>query len=134
MKHQIKTFLAGSLLALALFSGAMAGPFEDADAAHQRRDYATELQILRPLAEQGNAVAQHNLGVMYRHGFGVAQDDAQAVAWYRKAAEQGIAQAQANLGMMYQQGLGVAQDYAQALIWTGKAAEQGSPKRRTTSA
>jgi TPR repeat protein len=34
---------------------------------------------------------------MYEHGCGVARDDAQAVAWYRKAAEQGDADARAAL-------------------------------------
>ena len=33
-------------------------------------------------AEQGNAQAQYNLGVMYEQGQGVRQDDAQAVQWY----------------------------------------------------
>ena len=51
-------------------------------------------------AEQGNADAQFNLGVMYDTGQGVRQDYAQAVQWYRKAAEQGLADAQYNLGVM----------------------------------
>ena len=42
-----------------------AGPLEDGDTAYQRGDYATALQLWRPLAEQGNADAQLNLGVMY---------------------------------------------------------------------
>ena len=46
---------------------------------------------------------------------GVPQDDAQAVAWYRKAADQGDARAQTNLGAAYETGRGVARDLAQAL-------------------
>ena len=38
---------------------------------------------------------------MYFNGRGVAQDDAEAVAWYRRGAEQGFANAQYNLGVMY---------------------------------
>jgi uncharacterized protein len=41
---------------------------------------------------------------MALRGQGVPQDDAQAVAWYRKAAEQGYAAAQVNLGVMYANG------------------------------
>src|SRR5271166_6632222 len=89
MKRHITTLCGGGVLALALFGVARAGPFEDAQAADQKGDYATELQILRPLAEQGNALAQLGLGVMYANGHGVPQDYAQAVVWYRKAAEQG---------------------------------------------
>jgi hypothetical protein len=40
-------------------------------------------------AEQGNADAQFNLGEIYAKGWGVPQDDAQALAWHRKAAERG---------------------------------------------
>ena len=43
----------------------------------------------RRAAEQGNAIGQVNLGLMYELGQGVAQEDAEAVKWYRKAAAQG---------------------------------------------
>ena len=70
-------------------------------------------------------MAQFNLGVMYNTGRGVAQDDKQAVAWYRKAAEQGDAMAQFNLGVMYNTGSGVAQDYKQSYAWFSSAAANG---------
>ena len=68
------------------------------------------VRLLRPLADQGDAPAQHNLGLMYDQGRGVPQDYAAAVSWYRKAADQGDAIAQYNLGLMYDQGRGVPQD------------------------
>jgi TPR repeat protein len=40
----------------------------------------------------------------------VAQDDAEAVKWYRKAAEQGHAEAQVNPGVMYEAELPRAQE------------------------
>ncbi len=94
-------------------------------AAYKYGAYATALREWRPLAEQGNAKAQYNLGLMYRKGQGVPQDDAEAVGWWCKAAEQGDAAAQNNLGVMYKMGLGVPQDYAEAVRWWRKAAEQG---------
>jgi uncharacterized protein len=126
VKQQIKTFLAGGLLALALFSAAAAGPLEDGQAAYQRGDYATALQILPPLAEQGNAFAQNALGWMYENGRGVPKDYAQAAAWYRKAADRGDAYGQNALGWMYENGRGVPKDYAQAAAWYRKAADQGN--------
>ena len=39
-------------------------------------------------AEQGNAEAQLNIGLMYDNGEGVQQDKMEAAKWYRKAAEQ----------------------------------------------
>ena len=60
----------------------------------------------RLAAEQGDADAQSNLGVMYDSGHGVPQDYAEAVRWYRRAAEQGDASAQFDLGRMYGFALG----------------------------
>jgi TPR repeat protein len=88
-------------------------------------DFQAASQEWRPLAEQGNATAQYNLGFMYNNGEGVPQDDAEAVKWYRLAAEQGNAGAQKNLGVMYQIGKGVPQDDAEAVKWYRLAAEQG---------
>ena len=45
-------------------------------------------------AEQGNAMAQCNLGQCYFNGDGVDKDRTEALKWYRKAAEQGDAEAQ----------------------------------------
>ena len=122
MKQRITTLFASGVLALTLLGVARAGPFEDAQAANQKGDYATELQILRPLAEQENALAQPGLGVMYTNGHGVPQDYAQALIWYRKAAEQGDARAQFSLGLMYANGHGVPQDYVRAHMWFNIAA------------
>ncbi len=93
--------------------------------AYDRGDYATALKEWRPLAEQGDAEAQYNLGIMYREGHGVLQDDKEAVRWYRLAAEQGYAKAQSSLGLMYANGRGVPRDYVQAHLWANLAAAQG---------
>jgi TPR repeat protein len=73
-------------------------------------------------AEQGNAFAQHNLGVAYHDGVGVPQDYALAVLWTRKAAQQGFSPAQYNLGVAYNNGEGVPQDEAEAYFWLNLAA------------
>ena len=84
------------------------------------------LQWLRGAAEQGYAYAQVNLGRMYREGWGVPQDDAEAVRWYRLAAAQGHANAQIGLAMMYGFGQGVPQDDAEMVRWYRLAAAQGN--------
>jgi len=101
------------------------GLVEDASAAYERRDYATAYRLIKPLAEQGIAKTQYNLGVMYHKGEGIPQDYTEAMKWYQKAAEQGLAAAQYNLGIMYNNGEGVPQDYTEAMKWYRKAAEQG---------
>jgi TPR repeat protein len=55
----------------------------------------------------------------------VAQDDTEAVTWFRKAANQGDAIAEFMLGNLYVNGKGVPQDNSEALIWFQRAAEQG---------
>ena len=60
--------------------------FQDGLAAFLRGDYATALQEFKPLAEQGDADAQFNLGVMYQKGRGVPQDYVQAHMWSNLAA------------------------------------------------
>src|SRR5688572_13290758 len=102
------------LLACAAVRPAGAGPFEDASAAVRKGDYETAIPLLRSLGEQGDAPAQHILGILYDKGRGVPQDAAAAVMWLRKAAEQGFAEAQIDLGFMYDQGRGVPQDHAAA--------------------
>ncbi len=98
---------------------------EEAYKAYQNKNYHKALVLYLPLAEQGNATAQYNLGRMYAKGEGVSQDKGQAVLWYRKAAEKGYAAAQNSLGWMYDNGEGVGQDKGQAVQWYQKAAEQG---------
>jgi len=63
--------------------------------------------------------------VAYHNGFGVRQDDKQALYWYRKAAEQGSSEAQYNLGVMYLKGQGVRQSKIVAKEWFKKACANG---------
>src|SRR5215471_4551507 len=95
---------------------------QEGDNAYRRGDYATALREWLPLAQQGDADAQYNLGLMYFNGQGVLQDYGQAMQWSRRAADQGVAPAQYNLGFMYANGQGVPQDYAEALRWYRRAA------------
>jgi len=120
----IRKLILAAVVAVGLAAPAWAG-FEEGLAAYKSGDYETALREFRPLAEQGHAVAQYNLGVVYDEGRGVPQDDAEAVKWYRIAAEQGYALAQYNLGVMYYEGQGVSQDYVQTHMWYNLAAAQG---------
>jgi TPR repeat protein len=122
MNHTFKATIAALALAVSFAGSLAAGSFEDAAAAYKKGNYATALELTRPLAEEGNVAAQFNLGVMYQLSHGVPQDNEAAVSWYRKAAEQGLAEAQYNLGVMYANGEGVPQDYAAAQMWFNLAA------------
>lgn len=110
---------------LCLPSLALSGALEDGAAALNRKDYTEAHRLLLPVAKQGDAFAQYNLGVMYAQGLGVGKNEKEAVGWYQKAAAQGYPEAQSNLGLMYEFGRGVDIDYELAMDWYSKAAAQG---------
>ena len=96
----MKTILRSGFLALAIMLAlavpANAGPFEDGLAAYRRDDYAAAMHLWRPLAEQGDTLAQSNLGVMYEFGLSVPQDIVQAHMWFDLAVEHGDERAKIN--------------------------------------
>ena len=115
-------------IALLCAGAVQAGDFEDGMAAYERKDYATAFAKWRTAAQQGDADAQFNLGVLYDEGKGVAQDYKEAVRWYKLAAAQGNASAQYNLGTSYGTGQGVAQNYLRAHMWLNLAGVGGDAR------
>ena len=90
--------------------------------AFDRANLASALRVWLPQAEQGDKVAQTNVGEIYEKGLGTAPDYANAAKWYQKAADQGYPRAQTNLGFLYERGLGVGKDPVAALKLYRKAA------------
>ena len=70
---------------------------------------------------------------LYENGRGVAQDDAEAMRWYRKAADQGNAERSTTSACCTRRP-GVAKDDAEAMSWFRKAADQGNAAARPDSA
>jgi TPR repeat protein len=120
------TFLL-TLTFLFLFSGSVYGDdFQDGLDAYKRKDYKEAVRLWKPLAEQGNVIAQYNLGHMYEKGKGVPQDYKEAVRLYRLSAEQGDVDAQLKLGVSYGMGRGVPKDYALAHMWWNLSGSNGN--------
>jgi TPR repeat protein len=120
----MKKFILAIVIALGWQQAAMAG-FAEGATAYNSKNYAVALKEIRPLAQAGNADAEHLLGLMYYMGRGVPQDYKTALEWHRKAALKGKADAQYVVGAMYYTGNAVIQDHKQAVSWFRKAAEQG---------
>ena len=118
-------FLAALLLTLLVDNPVFSADFQKGEEAYDKGDYATAFREFKPLAEQGDAIAQYNLGYFYTYGLGVPQDHKAAVKCYARAAEQENAVAQYSLGWMYETGRGVPRDYETAVKWYKRAAEQG---------
>jgi uncharacterized protein len=120
------TFAAALLFA----SEVCAGPLEDGRDAYWRGDYARALELLRPLAEQGDGGAettgaQTYLGFMYLNGRGVPENRTEAVRWFLRAAGSGDTEAQTAAGHAYFYGWGVGVDLNRSAEWYRRAADQG---------
>jgi hypothetical protein len=103
---------------------ALAGPKEDTEQAEKefaRGNLVLSMALWKKAAEAGYAPAQARYGDILDK----AEEDAQAVAWFRKAAAQGNAAGEYGLGDMYAKGEGVKQDFEQARSYITRAAEKG---------
>lgn len=64
---------------------------EEGLAAFKTGDYTKAFELLKPVAEQGDAEAQCIIGNMYQLGIGIERSDSsgsEAIQWYIKSAEQ----------------------------------------------
>ena len=111
------------------------------------KDLNTAAEWYLKAADQGNAHAQYNVGVMYGNGEGLERSSDKALTYlkmsadqgYEKAiqaldlivndlieqADQGNVQAQRNVGIMYSGGIGVDEDLTIAVKYLKMAADQG---------
>jgi TPR repeat protein len=124
--------LVGTVLTLALVfclaAAAWADDVSDGDAAFHNGEYSKAVKLLLPLARQGDAVAQRDVGLMYFGGDGLARDSREAVKWFSLSASQGQIGAQVNLGIAYATGEGVQRNPVQAYVWFNAAASQRTGK------
>ena len=130
-----KTLLTTALFGASVFSfqstawaDTLEQQFQQGLEAIKRGDYQTAFKLWLPLAEQGHADAQANLGSAYSAGRGVKQDYFEAVKWFKKAAENGSANGQLKLGLLYLVGQGIQKDRTLAKEWLGKACDNGEQR------
>ena len=86
---KVNIYLSILLLFLLVGLSSVYAGYEEGLAAYDRRDYETAFQEFKPLAEQGDELAQYNLGAMYYNGQGVPRDYVMAYMWFNLAAAQG---------------------------------------------
>jgi TPR repeat protein len=113
--------LAGSFaIAFAFAQGtvASAATLADGRAAWNSGDFATAMQVLRPLADAGDPTAEYFVGLMYFNGQGVPEDDAEASRWFEAAAKKGSADALYSLCQgRAVGGVNVQRDSVAAYVW-----------------
>ena len=108
--------------------------FSSGMAAFEAKNFSLAMQLLSPLADAGDAEAQHRVAIMCQNGLGVIRNEQRAFRMMQAAAGQGHAVAQHGLGFMYLEGDCAEQDKAKAVEWFRKAAEQGLAGSLTTLA
>ena len=124
MKKLITVLLTAILFIAS--SAYAAGTLEDAEKAYISGNDVEYIKILKPLALNGNAQAQFELGDAIGVGaYGLVKNNVEAARLFHLAAKQGHTKAQFYLGDIYKEGKGVVQDYAEAAKWYKLAAAQG---------
>jgi len=113
----------------------VASSLDEGKAALNNGDYATAVELLLPLAMQGNGDAQYQLGYMYASGKGVKRSKQKKLEWYERAAESGYVSAFLATGRAYNHlakessinGPTPESDvyYKQAFKWYSKAGDAG---------
>ncbi|MBE9189992.1 sel1 repeat family protein [Gloeocapsopsis crepidinum LEGE 06123] len=94
--------------------------------AFKSEDYTKAFELLKPIADRGNAEAQCIIANMYHLGLGLDCDISEAVKWYKKSANQGYGLAANNLGCIFMMGApDIDASQAEAEKWYQKARRQG---------
>jgi TonB family protein len=111
--------------------GALAGDIQAGYDAFRNKDYARAYNLLMPAAAAGDREAQFTVGLMLRNGYGRAQDNNEAMRWFRLSGDQEYSPAEYNLGSAYAAGTVVPKDYNAAIYWLNRAMNHGNPGART---
>ncbi|MBR4742422.1 MAG: sel1 repeat family protein [Desulfovibrio sp.] len=93
--------------------------------AYKRGDYARALKMWEKMAENNDAQAMNNLGILYDRGLGVPVDVGRALHWFALSAKGNNPEGMSNYGWMLEQGRGIEQNFSEAARWYDKAARAG---------
>lgn len=116
--------LIAALIGLAIATAAFASPVQEHEAgleAYRRGDVRNAISLLRKPADGGHGPSQVLLGQI----LDMAEQNEEAVKYFRLAAEQGLADGYYALGAMHASGEGVTRDLAAARQWMTRAAQAG---------
>ena len=119
MKSTMKRVMASAVVVLMGISLSVnASNYNEGFIAAESGNYQSALQKWGPLAEQGHAVAQFNLGMLYHSGSGISLDEQKAIEWYEKSAKNGYYKAQEYMAVGYREGwFGLPKDSNKATYW-----------------
>ena len=120
--RKIKPVVISLFFICAAFAGvAKADAYLRGFQALEQKDYKTALYFLSLFAANGDARANYNLGIMYREGLGVTQDDIEALTHFIAAAEDGHMLGNYAVGLAFLRGRGSDVDAEAALFYLKEA-------------
>lgn len=120
--RKIKPIVIALFFICAAFAGvAKADAYLRGFQALEEKDYKTALYFLSLFAANGDARANYNLGIMYREGFGVDQNDVEALTHFIAAAEDGHMLGNYAVGLAFLRGRGSDVDAKVALSYLKEA-------------
>lgn len=123
----MRTCLTAVLLVMTA-EAVVAGSLEEAKTAYDKGDFRSAERSYSELSNQGDRIAQLQLGLMYDEGHGIPKQHQQAVRWFSVASSQGDPEAPYYLGRIYQDGRGGQKNHARARLWYRVAAQRGHHK------
>ena len=117
----VTAIIAAPLLVFVMSFTAHARNYNEGFLAAEGGDYQSAVQQWGPLADQGHAIAQFNMALLYHSGLGVDLNEAAALEWYEKSAKNGYYKAQEYMAVGYREGwFGLPKDSKQATYWEQK--------------
>ncbi len=121
--------VAGCALFFSLATGvagrSSADDYERGFRALENGRFDQALYYISLYAANGDPRAQYTMGVIYRRGAGVEQDDREALLWFLAAAESGHMLGQYAAGLAFDQGRGIDRDFNNAVHYLREAALNG---------
>lgn len=118
--------ISSILLALFLHHQEAQADFRTGSVAYSKGDYDEAYFQWLPLANQGHAPSQLNLGLLLVRKLVDAKDGIGAIQWFERAADQNYAPAFYNLGILYRDGREVEIDKEKAAELFRGAADLGN--------
>jgi uncharacterized protein len=130
MKRALPILMAFGLF---LFNGEQgwSADFQKGLTAYETKDYGTALQEWLPLAKQGNAEAQHHVGMLYLMGLGITNKNRfmatqLGIEWIKRASNQNYPDALSMMASFFERGeFGFNKDVIEAFKLRKKASETG---------
>ena len=119
---------AGPGMSPTIGGGEAADRSAEAARAYSSGNIARAMSLWEQLAEEGDAGAMNNLGVLYDQGKGAEPDQGRALHWFSRSANAGNPSGMNNYGRLLQQGRGIPANPEEAARWFDLAARKGQPE------